>query len=347
MNRLLIISFTSLLITGAITSFSWRSSVPQIKKVDVSIISVEEALFRLGDEKLNHSITEIDLEKAKIGQDLIYFGRTVRDGKKSKRISSYFVCTDCHNMSKEFEDITSQDPSERLVYAKKNGLEFLPGSTLWGIYNRTSFYNDDYVRKYGDLVDDARNSLENSTQLCAKYCSSGRNLEDWELEGIMHYFKKNQLMIKDLNLSEDNRSLLASYQNLSDPERTKLISAIKAEYVEGYAATFLETMPRDKRKYGEGGDVENGKTIYEKSCMYCHENKRVTYLHLDQGKLSGKMFWRNIKSYNDRSLYQIIRHGTYSKAGRKQYMPHYTEEKMSDAQLNDLVAYIKLIAKKK
>jgi mono/diheme cytochrome c family protein len=58
------------------------------------------------------------------------------------------------------------------------------------------------------------------------------------------------------------------------------------------------------------------------------------------------MFWRNIKKYSDKSLYQIVRHGTYSKTGRKQYMPLYTEEKMSDEQLNDLVAYIKQLAKK-
>ncbi len=329
------------------TSFSWRATFENVEKVHVSLTSIEDVLYRLGDQKMNHTINELDLEKAKIGEDLIYFGRTDRKGKKSKRISAYFVCTDCHNMSSEYSDLKSQNPSERLAYAENNGLKFLPGSTLWGIYNRTSFYNGDYVQKYGELVDDARNSLENSTQLCAKYCSSGRHLEEWELEAIMHYFKKNEIMIKDLNLSEDDLSLIVNYQRLNDKKREKLITAIKNEYVQGYAATFLETMPRDKRKYGEGGNVENGKLIYDKACMFCHENKRVTYLHLDDGKLSGKMFWQNIKTYNDRSLYQIIRHGTFSKTGRKQYMPLYTEEKMSDAQLNDLVAYIKLIAKKK
>jgi mono/diheme cytochrome c family protein len=45
-------------------------------------------------------------------------------------------------------------------------------------------------------------------------------------------------------------------------------------------------------------------------------------------------------------LYQIVRYGTYAKTGRKQYMPLYTKEKMSDEQLNDLVAYIKKTAEK-
>ena len=108
----------------------------------------------------------------------------------------------------------------------------------------------------------------------------------------------------------------------------------------------METMDRNARPYGEGGDAENGKLIYKKACMFCHQNKRVTYLHLDDGKLSGRFLWRNRKKYSDQSIYQIVRHGTYSKTGRKQYMPHYTKEKMSDAQLNDLVAYIKQIAKR-
>jgi mono/diheme cytochrome c family protein len=58
------------------------------------------------------------------------------------------------------------------------------------------------------------------------------------------------------------------------------------------------------------------------------------------------MFWNNITNYTDKSLYQIVRYGTYAKTGRKQYMPLYTKEKMSDEQLNDLVAYIKKTAEK-
>ena len=347
MNRLLLLSFISILVVGFVTSVSWDDSMTLIKKVEFSAVSVEDALYRLGDPRMNHAIESLDLEKAKIGQDLIYLGNTEKDGKKSRRVSNYFVCTDCHNMMPEYSNLSSQSSSERLNFAQKNWLKFLPGSTLWGIYNRTSFYNNDYEKKYKELVDDARDSLENAVQLCAKYCSSGRYLEDWELEGIMHFFKKDQIMLDDLALSDEARRRIANYQNLNQEERKQLISSIKREYVQGYDATFLETMSRDQRKYGEGGNVENGKLIYDKACLFCHENKRVTYLHLDTGVLSGRMFWQNIKTYNDRSLYQIIRHGTYSKAGRKQYMPLYTEEKMSDEQLNDLVAYIKLIARKK
>ena len=301
---------------------------------------------RLGGKKPNHSIDQLDTEQAKIGEDLIYHGRTTIDTKKTKRISTYFVCTDCHNLTREFDDISSQSSEERLAYARKNGLPFLPGSTLWGIYNRTSFYNGDYSSKYGDLVVNARDSLKNAVQLCAKYCSSGRYLEDWELESIMHYFKQHELKLKDLNLSSTEQKGLLYYQQLDEDEKKQLLEKLNQRHVQAYNATFLPAMDVNVRKFGEGGDPEKGEVIYRKACLYCHKNKRVTYLHLDEDKLSARMFWKNIGKYNNKSLYQIIRYGTHSKAGRRQYMPNYTKEKMSDEQLNDLVAYIKQLAEK-
>lgn len=345
MQRILFISFTLIALVIVGTSLSGFGEHAKIDRIELSQRSLEDVLNELGNKKLLHSIGEVDLEKAKMGEDLIFNGFTTIDGKKSKRISTYFVCTDCHNTSREFDNASSELSSNRLSYAQKNGLPFLPGSTLWGIYNRTSFYNDDYVKKYGDLVTDARNSIGNATQLCSKYCSSGRYLEEWELSAILHYFKKNELRLSDLGLSEkDTDALFAS--NLSEGEKSRLLGILAASYRQAYSATFLETTDRDARAYGEGGNVENGKLIYEKACMFCHENKRVTYLHLDDGTLSGRFLWRNRKNYSDQSIYQIVRHGTYSKAGRKQYMPLYTKEKMSDEQLNDLIAYIKQIAKK-
>lgn len=328
-----------------VTSISAGKNQGKIDQMDPEGFSVEEVLNMLDDEPLIHSIDQVDLAKAKVGQDLVFKGYTVRDGKKSKRISTYFVCTDCHNTTREFDDISGESTEDRLHYAKENGLPFLPGSTLWGIYNRTTFYNDDYVKKYGDLVIDARDSLENAVQLCAKYCSSGRYIEDWELEAIMHYFKKNELHLSDLDLSDEDKFALLG-GDLTQDQRESISKAIKGSYRQAYSATFMETMPRSERPYGKGGNAENGKLIYDKACMFCHENKRVTYLHLDDGKLSGLFLWRNRKNYTDQSIYQIVRHGTYSKVGRKQYMPHYTKEKMSDEQLNDLVAYIKQISKR-
>lgn len=323
-----------------------RGQLEKIKKMDITGLPLSEVLDELGDKQLIHEITSLDPEKAQMGYDLIFLGQTNYQGSKSKRISSYFVCTDCHSTKREAEDISTDNSAARLRYSKENGTPFLPGSTFFGIYNRTSFYNKDYVKKYGDLVVNARDTLQNAVQLCAKYCSSGRYLEDWEEEAIMHYFKREELKVADLDLSEALLKEIRSMGQLSTKEKSELITKIKTNYTQKYDATFLETMPNKQRKYGAGGNIANGEVIYQKACMFCHENKRVTYLHLDKGKLSAQLLWKNRKKYTDLSLYQIVRHGTYSKTGRQQYMPLFTEEKMSDEQLNDLMAYIKNLAEK-
>ncbi len=318
----------------------------QNRALDVEQLAVSDVLLMLGDDTLIHHIQQVDPALVQMGEELVLNGYTQRNGKSSKRISSHFVCTDCHNLTREFEDLTSDDPADRLSYAKANDLPFLPASTFWGIYNRTSFYNKDYVKKYGDLVTNARDSLHNATQVCAKYCSSGRYLEQWELDAIMQYFKSLELKVKDLGLDATTLKSLQNIGKLQQSEKEELITRIKGAYIHKYDATFLETMPREERKYGEGGDVANGELIYEESCMYCHGSARLTYLSLGKNKLDARMFWYNRESYRDQSLYQIVRHGTYSKPGRRQYMPLYTEEKMSDEQLNDLMAYLKQLAEK-
>ncbi len=341
---------TLILVGAAITitflGFKFKNENGSYRTMNAQKANVSDVLKFLGDDEMVHSMANFDAEKARIGEDLILNGRTKVDGKYSKRISKYFVCTDCHNLGREFEILTDETSESRLKYADENGLNFMPGSTFWGMYNRTSFYNNDYEKKYGSLVVDSRDTLENAVQLCSKYCSSGRYLDDWELESIMHYYKKNELKIEDLSLSENDMKNIQKYAKLKDSKKKDLIETIKSSYVQGYAATFLPTMPTDKRKYGAGGNPETGKKIYDKSCLHCHSSGRVTNLNLDKSSLTGGMFWRNIKKYSDKSLYQIVRHGTYSKTGRKQYMPLYTKEKMSDKQLNDLVAYIKQLAGK-
>lgn len=344
LNKFLLFLFGGLVSSLLLISATYGGFGHSFDKVDISEMPIEQVLENLGSKAYIHSMETFNPEKAKMGEDLILNGRTIRNGKKSKRISSYFVCTDCHNLTKEFNELGSEDASERLTFAKENGIPFLPGSTFYGIYNRTQFYNDDYVKKYGDLVTNARDTLENAVQLCAKYCSSGRYLKEWELDAIMHYYKKNELRVKDIEINPNDTKNILYSQKLKEEEKTRLTEVVNNAHRQSYSATFLPTMDINKRKFGEGGDIEKGKSIYNKSCLHCHANKRVTYLNLGNDKLSGKMFVKNLKNYKDKSLYQIIRWGTYAKVGRKQYMPLYTQEKMSDEQINDLVAYIKTLA---
>lgn len=347
MKQIQLLLLAVLVLCTSLIIIDFKGSQVLLKKqFDIEEMTVEDMLLNLGDDTIQHHIGQFDAEKAAVGKDLIMNGFTIRDGKKSQRISKHFVCTDCHNLTRESMDLTLESPKDRLNYAKEAGLNFLPGSTLWGIYDRTSFYNKDYIKKYGDLVLNARDTLSNAVQLCAKYCSSGRYLDSWELESIMHYFKTLQLKVRDLHLAESVLNNLRQYATLKPKERVDMIEEIKKAYNHGFDATFGKPIAVELRKYGEGGDAANGELIYEKSCLHCHGGGRLTYLNLSKSKLDARMFWKNRSNYRDKSIYQIIRYGTYSKTGRKQYMPLYTEEKMSDDQINDLMAYIKQLAGK-
>lgn len=308
--------------------------------------TLEEALLSLGGAQSEHFMNFSDPQKVKIGKDLVEKGRTKRGLFKSKVISPYFVCTDCHNVGREFENANEQSPEKRLEYAKQNGLPFLPGSTLWGIYNRTDFYNDDYIQKYGEIVIPAKKSLSESIQVCAKYCSSGRSLKDWEVEAIMHYFKKNELQLRDVDLTPNQTKNILNPNKLTKKEKSELLKVLKLSFVSGFSADFIPTMPAEDRKYGRLGDLDNGKYIFENACLFCHRDGRVTYLKLDDNKLTAEMFVKHMKGYSDKSVYQITRFGTFTIAGRNQYMPRYTKDKMSDEQIEDLMAYIQQMAKK-
>lgn len=331
---------------GLLSMKGGRSSIYKEDRVQLNSPTLEETRLALGGKAVAHAILEVDPYKAKVGKELIEKGRTKRGVFKSKIISPYFVCTDCHNLGREFEEANEQSPEKRLDFAKKNGLPFLPGSTFWGIYNRTSFYNDDYIKKYGELITKAKSSLTESIQVCAKYCSAGRNLKDWEVEAIMHYFKENELRLSELNLTREQLNQLTRIEQLSPDEKANLLAVLETSYVKGYSAHFDETMPREKRKYGQGGDASSGKFIYENACLFCHKDGRVSNLKLDKDLLSGRMFVNHMQGYSDRSVYQIVRWGTYTMAGRNQYMPRYTKDKMSNQQLEDLMAYIREIAQK-
>lgn len=344
-NYSIVLFFGCILTLIALVSWSSVSSEIKPMNLEVNDSSLEDVLSALGESKATHAIDKVDAEKVKVGYQLITEGYANYKDNKGTRISPYFVCTDCHNLTKEWDDISSEDSQERLDYAVANKMPFLPGSTLWGIYNREKFYNKDYVKKYGDLVVNARDTLPNAIQVCAKYCSSGRYLEDWELDAMMHYFKSDELKMSDLNLSETTLSKINTAITTKEGQ-SKVVELIKSKYVQGYDATFMETEARDKRKYGESGDATNGEKIFNSSCMHCHENARVTFTGLINDDLTGKQFWKKRKGYDSWSMYQIVRHGTYPISGRRQYMPLYTEEKMSNQQLEDLMAYIKKLAKK-
>ncbi len=301
-----------------------------------------KALELLGDEeelaKPDYSILGVSVEA---GRDLVLLGKSKRpQGGTTKQQSKHFVCTSCHNVKREDPNLRFSEPQARLLYAKKNDLPFLPGTTLYGAVNRTSFYNGDYEKKYGDLVTPARNNIREAIQLCAVECSQGRALEKWEMESVLAYLWTIELKLADLDITTSE--LKEINQALSGEKgRDRIVEMLKGRYLKGSPATFVAP-PKDRKAGYEipAGNPANGKLLYDLSCKYCHEKGRYAFFELDDSWFSFRFLEKHFPRYSRYSPYQVIRYGTSPINGKKAYMPNYTLEKMSHQQLEDLRAYI-------
>jgi len=316
-------------------NLSWKADQNQERTKETSIWSL---LNDYGEELPDHARPNATEETIQRGYDLIHYGKTTGpDGKTSSYISKYYVCTTCHNQNREDPDLNIFNPETRLDYVAQRGMKFLQGTTFYGIANRESWYNEDYYLKYGDLVKPANKSLAEATQLCAKVCSSGRYLEDWELEAILAYYWNNQIKLGDLDLTSEELNKILSSNSGKHPE---LISLLKSKYAAYSPATFGD-LPADKSKgYAYEGNPEMGKKIYQLSCQSCHSFEGVAGMTLDDSKLTFQKFKRNIEKKGLYNIYDISRHGTYVDKGKPRYMPLYPKERLSDKQLEDLRAFI-------
>ena len=304
---------------------------------------VQTILEQLGGEPLPHKadlkMKGVSVEK---GMELLTTGIT-KDGnnRKTKQQSNHFLCTSCHNMLKEDPDLANPNPQARLDYAVEKGLPFLQGTTLYGIINRTSFYNDQYVKKYAELVEDARYDIRNAIRVCATVCAQGRELEDWEVESILAYFERTGLKMGDLNITNEERSKInIALESKNGTEEARNI--IESKYLKASPANFVAP-PEDRKKGPEGinsTDLSNGEAIYKFSCLHCHENKRFSLFELGDDKLSRSFLDKHFNRYTRYSSYQVVRWGTSPIPGKKAYMPNYTADKMSVQQLEDLKAYL-------
>lgn len=311
---------------------------------------VSSVLLALGDEAPEHYIGTYDMGKLERGKDLVFTGGPWNNGAVEYRLSEHFVCIDCHNVQPEATFADDNDPDSRLEYAKATNLAYLPGSTLYGITNRTSWFNGDHEKKYGkELVEPARHNLKNAIQLCSKECSVGRELTEEEMESVLHFLNAMELKMKDLNLSDKELEQIAKAGQTPE-EKAANIKLIKSKYLQGYPATFVEEIPKKERKMGKEGNLENGKYIYEKSCLHCHSPEKTVTDRTVFGRGDGQKDFKWLASYfkksNGGSIYWITRHGTSSKDHIPQYMPIYSKEKLSDSQIEDLAFYILSESKK-
>ncbi|MFT4600826.1 MAG: mono/diheme cytochrome c family protein [Arenicella sp.] len=337
------ISQISLLLILAISlfAFNYRAkgayssySQSQLLDEDLADVSVSYALDILNDDKPIQYIMSVDKDSARMGEEMVRFGK-LKDGSNS-RVSKYFMCTDCHNLQLETDDPSDESPERVLEYSKKNGLPFLPASTFYGMFNKEHWYNGDYSKKYGDLVKPTRDTLFNAIQLCATQCSQGREMEDWEIRSVMHYYKSIELKISDLKFTARELGEFTTYMSTNNE---KAIVLLKSKYNQINDAHFgTSAIPKIE---GYSPVAENGEYIYKDGCLHCHAvGRNITNFDLDDTKLTHKFLLAKKNKYNTFSISHITRYGTYAISGRKQYMPMYSYENMSDEQMLDLMYYI-------
>lgn len=304
--------------------------------------TVYDVLIDLGEPKPDHWVSTSDAATIKRGEQLVKLGKAKSPaGKQGKFISVYYNCTSCHNIQQEDPDLAVSDPEARLDYAQKQQIPFLQATTFKGIVNRESWYNDDYIKKYGSLVEKARNSLKESIELCAVECSQGRSLAPWEMEAIIAYLWTLQYTLDDILTAQKFDSLQQMITQNTD--KAEIIAFLKKQYAQKSPAHFTDA-PKNKAEGYPISDkaisVDNGKAIYALSCQHCHKPNGVSDYVLDDSKLTFRKLLKDMTLHNEHSFYQAIRYGTSPKKGSRPYMPHYPVERMSNKQVEELRAYI-------
>lgn len=310
--------------------------------------SVAKILEALGDEPLPHKPSRrVSGVSAEEGRYLIHtgFARNA-NGNTLRKQSVHFVCTSCHNTQRDEPDLSRTDPEAKLDFVEERGLPFLQGTALYGVVNRTQFYNGDYYKKYGDLVNPARNNLREAIQLCAVECAQGRPLKDWEIESILAYLWKIDLKLGDLFLNSEEIDLIEEAVETGTAQ-AQAIKILKSKYLTNSPATFVKPPEDRKEGYKVEGDPANGKRIYDLSCLHCHDNMRYSFFELDDANHTFEFLDKHTTRYTRYSIYQVGRYGTSPLPGKRSYMPHYTLEKMSNQQMEDLRAYIEQQAQMK
>ena len=323
------------LILLALLALSGRPAVLPVVDEDTTVY---ETLRALGaPERADLMVVPVAGASAELGAKLVLEGLNRGGGQQS----AHFKCTSCHNVVREDPVLTEMDPTARLAYAQERNLPFLPGTTLWGAVNRETYYNGDYEKKYGDLVQAARRDLRGAIQLCATECAQGEPLDEIEMESVLAYLHTIGLRLSDLPATAPTPERIN--KAIGNKEAIPgLIADLRRSYNLGSPAHFV--LPPEDRKEGYPvvGDLnpENGAAIYQRACLHCHERQRYSFFELDETVDNYNFLTKHFPRYTRYSTYQVSRYGTSPIPGKRAYMPHYTSDRMSDQQLEELRLYL-------
>ena len=325
---------------------------PQAVLLDLSDETpVWDVMENLGKIKVNALNDQIEGVSAEKGADIIFKGFSAKkDGSGTTKLQSpYFKCTACHNPEREYANLADINAKDRLQYAVEKDMPFLQGSSFYGIVNRTTFYNDDYQKKYGSVpqIKASFNDIRTAIKFCATQCAQGRELEDWEVESILAYYWTKELTIGDLNLDPAEKETVKVALE-TEESSARALHTLEDHYLKSAPAHFaekdIEYKPLSANELSDKVAFASGKELYDRGCLHCHGEQEYSFFHLDDSQTAFQYLMKKTKKGDKNSMFKITRHGTYSLNGKKSYMPQYPIEKMSDRQLKDLRIYVENMA---
>lgn len=330
---------------------SWQDALPDSSFKITKETTVWEVFTRLGKIKPNILDEEkLPIDAVQKGIDLATQGRTTEpNGSRGRKISRHFVCLDCHSTQREYSDLSVIDPQSRLLFADSMQRPFLPGPPLLGLVNRVLFFNDDFQKEWKEdfpKVEESHRDLRAAINVCNQSFGEGRELKAWEVESLLAYFWTLELKMRHLPLTEEEVELVEQAVN-TNRQNLHAVNVIREHYVEVYPAHLVEPLPVEKRRATSPvvNDFKNGERVYELSCLYCHQDKRRSRFKLDREQRSFQFLKKHFDDGSKYSIYDVIRYHPGSKGNERSRMPHYTAERMSDHQIQDLRYYITRMAK--
>lgn len=294
--------------------------------------SLYKVLVSLGMEAANYELPNVNQKMIEQGRKIVVDGVLPREG--SPRQSEFFKCIDCHSVTKESENLMDSSPEVKQEYASTHNTTWAPGSTLKGLVNRSSYYNDEYREKYGSLLSDLEDGdLKGAIQICATACSQGTELNSEEMDAVLAYLWSLELNLGDLDLNKQD------YLDLNNPDKTendkeKLIQHLKTKFPQKERAHFVSYRKSYKKVKRAKGNIQSGEQVWKHSCLNCHGAD-----HMDD--YGNKFSAKSLQDMPAKILTRMIRKGSDQLSEDKWlYMPAYSKEKITDQQIKDLYEYI-------
>ena len=334
----------------ALTQLAVHSVPEQAPSLDITNeTKVWKVMTSLG--KVNVNVLDKNRPSSKTkGEQLVTRGYTSSfKGNKTALTSKKLFCVACHTTEKEHPNANNTSPQSRLEYGDSMSIPFLPGAPFYGLINRVAFFTNDYQNIFAHknrlALQVGHRDIRKAIQACNTVYAKGRTLDAWEIESIVAYLWTLELKVGDLNIP-DNIIQITEEAIKTNKDNARAVNLMRRYYKEVYPASLVLPLPVEERNLISPvlNDFSNGKKVYKQSCLHCHAGRRYSNFKLDRSQKTFKFLKKHFDLPTRYSIYDAVRYSPGSK-GNKNNIPHYTEQRMSNKQLQDLRFYITQKAK--